>query len=70
MKNFSHPNIVGLLGVCLDSEDGLPYIIMPFMPNGSLKEFLKRNRIHATDVSTMPKVNYVCVKHTILIPFA
>ena len=57
MKNFSHPNVVGLLGVCLDSEDGVPYIIMPFMSNGNIKEFLKQNRIHATDISTMPKVN-------------
>ena len=57
MKNFSHPNIVGLLGVCLDSEDGFPYIVMPFMSNGNLKEFLKRNRTHLTDISTMPRVS-------------
>ena len=62
MKNFCNPNIVGLLGVCLDSEDGFPYIIMSFMSNGNLKEFLKQNRFHLTDISTMPRVsNEICI---------
>ena len=56
MKNFSHPFVVGLLGVCFDSEDGFPYIIMPFMCNGNLRDFLKQKRIRVADISTAPSV--------------
>ena len=44
MKEFDHPNILPLRGVCLDGGPA-PYIIMPFMTNGSLLGYLKENRI-------------------------
>ena len=34
MYNFNHPNVLTLRGVCLDGGTA-PYIIMPFMANGS-----------------------------------
>ena len=43
MSKFDHPNILTLKGVCLDGGPA-PYIIMPFMANGSLLAYLKRNR--------------------------
>ncbi len=43
MKEFDHPNILPLRGVCLDGGPA-PYIIMPFMTNGSLLSYLKENR--------------------------
>ena len=43
MKEFDHPNILPLRGVCLDGGPA-PYIVMPFMPNGSLLAHLKKNR--------------------------
>ena len=43
MKEFDHPNILPLKGVCLDGGPA-PYIIMPFMTNGSLLNYLKENR--------------------------
>ena len=43
MQEFDHPNILKLLGVCLDGGPA-PYIIMPFMTNGSLLDHLKENR--------------------------
>ena len=43
MHNFSHPNVLTLIGVCLDGGP-TPYIIMPFMANGSLLSYLKKNR--------------------------
>ena len=43
MKEFDHPNVLTLRGVCLDGGPA-PYIIMPFMTNGSLHEYLKGNR--------------------------
>ena len=43
MYNFIHPNVLTLKGVCLDGGTA-PYIIMPFMANGSLLAYLKNNR--------------------------
>ncbi len=44
MKDFSHLNILTLLGVTLDNR-GSPCLIMPFMSNGSLAEYLRKERI-------------------------
>lgn len=43
MKEFDHPNVLTLRGVCLDGGPA-PYIIMPFMTNGSLQQYVKENR--------------------------
>ena len=43
MFRFKHVHVMGLIGVCLDAGSS-PYIIMPYMDNGSLLEYLKRNR--------------------------
>ena len=43
MSKFDHPNVLTLKGVCLDGGPA-PYIIMPFMANGSLLAYLKKNR--------------------------
>ena len=43
MYSLDHPNVVTLCGVCLDGGTA-PYIIMPFMSNGSLLTYLKNNR--------------------------
>ena len=56
MKDFHHPHILGLLGVCFDAPDGSPYIVLPFMANGSVKTYLKEKRTHVLDVNSYPKV--------------
>ena len=43
MYTFDHPNVLKLSGVCMDGGPA-PYIIMPFMANGSLKEYLLKER--------------------------
>ena len=43
MYEFKHPNVLTLSGVCLDGGTA-PYLIMPFMANGSLLAYLKNNR--------------------------
>ena len=43
MKTFNHPNIMNLKGVCLDGGP-VPYIILPYMANGSLLTYLKKKR--------------------------
>ena len=41
MKDFKHPHVMPLIGVCLDSGVG---VIMPFMANGSVLSYLKKER--------------------------
>ena len=41
MYEFDHPNVLKLLGVCMDPS---PYIIMLFMANGSRNVYLKKER--------------------------
>lgn len=57
MREFHHPNVLGLIGVCIDA-DSAPYIVLPFMANGSLLEWLKRerNRIMLSDNASEDEV--------------
>ena len=43
MSRFKHSHVMGLVGVCLDTGTA-PFIIMPYMANGSLLKHLKRER--------------------------
>ena len=43
MTEVDHPNILKLKGVCLDGGTA-PYIILPFMSNGSLLSFLRNEK--------------------------
>ena len=43
MKELNHPNVLKLIGVCLDGSPA-PFIIIPFMENGSLLSYLRKNR--------------------------
>ena len=42
MKAFVHPHVMGILGICLDGQ--APYIVMPYMANGSLHSYLRKHR--------------------------
>ena len=43
MSRFKHSHVMGLVGVCHNAGP-VPYIVMPFMANGSLLHYLKRER--------------------------
>lgn len=43
MEKFDHPNVLTIIGVCLDGGPA-PFIIMPYMTNGSLLAYLRKNR--------------------------
>ena len=47
MKSFDHLNVLPLIGVCLDLGDA-PHILTPFMDEGSLLSYLKRERPNLT----------------------
>ena len=56
MLHLDHPNVLKLLGVCFDTEDQLPAIVLPFMANGDLKSFLVEKRGH-NEPNILPKVS-------------
>ena len=41
MKDFAHYNVMSLIGVCLDTSLA---IVMPYMANGSVLDYLKREK--------------------------
>ncbi len=43
MHDLAHPNVMTLLGVCVHADQG-PSIVMPYMVNGSLLDYLKKER--------------------------
>ncbi|XP_075265796.1 uncharacterized protein LOC142358239 isoform X1 [Convolutriloba macropyga] len=47
MKEFRHPNVLSLIGVCLEDQGPQvkPYVILPFMKHGDLHSFLLESRI-------------------------
>ena len=47
MRDFSHLNVLKLIGVCTDAGEA-PYIVLPFMANGSLLAYLKKERTNLT----------------------
>ena len=52
MYKLAHPNIISLIGLCLDAGPS-PYIILPFMENGSLLSYVKNNgEILVTNANT------------------
>ena len=42
MLLFEHSNVMSLIGVCIDGE--MPLLVMPFMSNGSVHEYVKQRK--------------------------
>ena len=59
MLGFDHPNVLKLLGVCFDTHDKLPLIVLTFMANGDLKSYLaaKRGSTLSSVVTAFPEVS-------------
>ena len=52
IHELDRPNVTSLVGICLDAGPS-PYIILPFMENGSLLSYVKSNKtILCTDTNT------------------
>ena len=45
MQGFEHPHILNIIGMCIDAGIA-PYIIMPFMANGSLLAYIKKEKMN------------------------
>lgn len=59
MQDFQHTHVMSLIGVCLDAGPGVS-IVMPFMANGNLLDYLKRERsnLEPDDDSEIEEVSY------------
>ena len=55
-KQFSHPNVLSLIGVSYLEDEALPLMILPFMHNGDVKSFVKCKRKTILQVTKYPKV--------------
>lgn len=51
MSLFDHSHVLSLIGVCINAGPA-PMIVMPFMANGSLLSFLRRERPDLTIAET------------------
>ena len=57
MKTVHHPNVLPLLGVCIDYDDeDVLKVVIPFMVNGDLRNFLKNNRVAPNNTQEYPEV--------------
>ncbi len=45
MESLSHPNVMNLIGVSI-TDTAKVVIIMPYMANGSLLSYVKKERTH------------------------
>ncbi len=60
MALLNHPNVLSLIGICIDVGEA-PYIVMPFMANGSLLSYLKKERanLKIAEGADIEKVNII-----------
>ena len=45
MYGLEHPRVLSIIGVCVDGGPA-PYIVMPFMANGSLLAYIKKEKMN------------------------
>lgn len=55
MRDFNHPNVLGLCGVCLDTPKKEPLIVLPYMANGDLRDYLRNKRGDSPSVDVYPE---------------
>lgn len=64
MKKLQHPKLIRLYAVCTQEEP--IYIVTELMPNGSLKDYLKKNPDIQTQqiiyIATQVVINYSFIK--------
>ena len=58
MFHLNHPNVQPMIGVCIDGGP-IPFVVMPYMQNGSLLSFLRKNK--DTLLLTQGEEDEVCV---------
>ena len=44
MREFEHDNVLKLIGICLDPDNRLPLVVLPFMRHGDLLSYMRDER--------------------------
>ena len=67
MLSFEHTNVMSLIGVCIDGE--MPLLIIPFMSNGSVLDFIKRRKVEflLTSKATQQEVSSIIYNIVMLV---
>ena len=55
MLCFKHPNVMSLIGLCFDGN--VPLIIMPFVSDGNVLDYVRQNRDHLYFTQQSSEVN-------------
>ena len=55
-SKLGHPNVLSLIGVSINPEDGTLHMVIPFMHHGDVKSFLKTKRENMIEFDHFPKV--------------
>ena len=61
MSNFKHDHILRLIGICLNKNESLLYIVMELMEGGDLLSFLRNNRPTASKTSGLKVLDLVSI---------
>jgi len=58
-KTFSHPNVLSLIGACLEtsSDNKVPLMVIPYMLHGDVKSFLTSKRGNKIFLTEFPQVS-------------
>lgn len=59
MSNFKHDHILRLIGICLNKNESLLYIVMELMESGDLLSYLRKNRPTADQPSSLKLLDLV-----------
>ena len=62
MYKLNHRNVLSIIGLCLDAGPS-PYIILPFMENGNLRSYVKKNkaRLYTNIETDEEEVNIIII---------
>ena len=67
MEGFEHPHVLNIIGVCVDAGPA-PYIIMPFIANGSLFAYIKKEKANLVVLEDNDLAS--SIKLEILLPYS
>ena len=40
MRDFHHPNVMSLIGICFDGSNKMPMLVLPLMSHGDLHSYI------------------------------
>ena len=55
-RKLDHPNILCLLGITFTPDENKPMMVMPYMHNGDVKNYVKSKRGGSIKIECFPQV--------------